>query len=156
MERGSVHSPPLAQLWRPTKFFISCLRVSGSQLSELLLSCARHGVDWENLGVPYLVKSENPPLKTCAAHLHLHSEGRQMFGCACVGLYVLAVFCVCSLSVYLGSVLFVTAVLLFFHGRCGCRSSFFSFLTTCLPCFSLSCVRLVCAVRGSCIAFLEL
>lgn len=62
MERGSVHSPPLAQLWRPTKFFISCLRVSRSELPELLLSCARHSAPWENLGVPRLVKPEDPPV----------------------------------------------------------------------------------------------
>lgn len=95
-----MHSPPLAQLWRPTKFFILCLRVSGSKLSELLLSCARHSVHWENLGVPYLVKSENPP---CEKHVQPTSTstlvGRQMFGCACVLLYILGVFFVCSLSV---------------------------------------------------------
>lgn len=83
LERGSVHSPPLAQLWRPTKFFILCLRVSGSKLRKLLLSCARHIVHWENLGVPYLVKPENPLCKTCAAHFHLCSEGWQMFLCMC-------------------------------------------------------------------------
>lgn len=96
LERGSVLSPPLAQPWRPTKFFILCLRVSGSKLSELLLSCARHSVQWENLGVPYLVKPENPLWKTCAAHLHFHSEGRQMFG---VLLYILGGLCVCSFCV---------------------------------------------------------
>lgn len=87
-----MHSPPLTQLWRPTKFFISCLRVSGSQLSELLLSCARHGVDWENLGVPYLVKSENPP---CEKHVQPTSTSTLKDGrCLAVRapLYILAVF----------------------------------------------------------------
>lgn len=112
LERGSVHSPPLAQPWRPTKFFILCLRVSGSELWELLLSCARHSVHWENLGVPYLVKPENPLWKTCAAHLHFHSEGRQMFGRACVRLYILGVSCVCSFCVL--KQMFVTEILFFF------------------------------------------
>ena len=128
LERGSVHSPPLAQPWRPTKFFILCLRVSGSELWELLLSCARHSVHWENLGVPYLVKPENPLWKTCAAHLHFHSEGRQMFGRACVRLYILGVSCVCSFCVL--KQMFVTEILFFFfffflvRGRCGCRRLF--------------------------------
>lgn len=123
LERGSVHSPPLTQLWRPTKFFISCLRVSGSKLSELFLSCARHRLHWENLGVPYLVKPENPLWKNVQTHLHFHSEGRQMFGCACVLVYILGVFCVCSFCVLRQrSVCDTNPVFIFFKGRCGCRS----------------------------------
>lgn len=131
-----MHSPPLAQLWRPTKFFISCLRVSGSKLSELLLSCARHSLHRENLGVPYLVKPENPLCKTCAAHLHFHSEERQMFECACVLLYILGVFCV---SAYLGmwqcSVCYRNAVFIFFLGGGGVVRALF-FLQKC-RCFFL-------------------
>ncbi len=120
LERGSVHSPPLAQLWRPTKFFILCLRVSGSELSELLLSCAQ-SVHWENLGVPYLVKPENPLWKTCATSTLRDDR--------CLGVHVFyctyLVFFVFAPSVYLGSLLYLTEILFFQYfsqGRCGCRS----------------------------------
>lgn len=45
-----------------------------------------------------------------------------MFGRACVRLYILGVLCVCSFCVL--RQMFVTEILFFVRGRCGCRRLF--------------------------------
>lgn len=86
--------------------------------SELLLSCARLSVDWEKLGVPYLVKPESPPVKNmcCLPSLPLWRTtdvvGVRAFSCT---------YLLCALFLYL----FVRETefdffLLLLPGRCGC------------------------------------
>lgn len=122
LKRGSVHSPPLTQLWRPTKFFISCLRVSGSKLSELLLSCSRHRLHWENLGVPYLVKPENPLWKKRADPPPLPLRTTDVWVCMRSSVHTWCFVCLLFLCTWAAFCLWHKSCFYFFKGRCGCRS----------------------------------
>lgn len=87
--------------------------------------------------------------KTCAAHLHFHSEGRQMFGSACVPLYILGVFSVCAFCVLRQCSVCDRILFLFSRGgggggvleallgsqKCRCFFAFFSLKHTHLPFF---------------------